>query len=395
MRAHSTDYLTRLPVMTDLDFSAVDQCVMCGLCLPHCPTYQLSRDEGESPRGRLALIKALGTGAVEADNPRLAYHLDRCLGCRACEAMCPSRVPYFSLMDAARARMYEAGGATRYSLRGRLALKVAASPTATRLSGTVSGLMGLKTASARPEQVRAGDARSTVSEQLILFTGCTSSLIDPHLARDAEQLLTSLGYEVIRSEPGGCCGALNRHAGNRQVADQQRSQNSGFFQRYPGVPVISLATGCSAEIQDYQDDVSARHQEITAFLVQVMKDRELRFDSDALRVAIHTPCTQRNVLKEAGIIRSLLSMVPGLELMDLPLDYGCCGAGGLNQIEQEDVGSALLKPMLDWLEREQPDVVVSPNAGCSLHMQNGMKQRGISCELTHPVQLLASLMKSA
>lgn len=382
--------------MTDFDFSAVDQCVMCGLCLPHCPTYQLSRDEGESPRGRLALIKALSVGAVEADNARLAYHLDRCLGCRACEAMCPSKVPYFPLMDAARARMYEAGGDARYSLKGKLALKVAASPASTRLAGAMSGLMGLKTTPIRSRGIHLEDSRSAVSEQVILFTGCTSSLIDPGLARDAEQLLEFLGYEVIRSEPGACCGALNRHAGNRHVADQQRSGNTDFIARYPGVPLVSLATGCSAEIQDYQEAVSARHQEITAFLLEAMaRKEELELGTDTLKVAIHTPCTQRNVLKQEESSRRLLARVPGLELLDLPIGYGCCGAGGLNQIEQADIGESLLSPILDWLENEQPDVIVSPNAGCSLHLKTGMKERGIRCELTHPVQLLASLIKSA
>jgi glycolate oxidase iron-sulfur subunit len=255
--------------------------------------------------------------------------------------------------------------------------------------------MGLKVSSSRSRGVPSDNIRSAVSEQVILFTGCTSSLIDPNLARDAEQLLTTLGYEVIRSEPGACCGALNRHAGNRQVADQQRSENTGLFQRYPGVPVISLATGCSAEIQDYQEPVPARHQEITAFLLGAMTGRAFELGTDGLRVAIHTPCTQRNVLKQEGISRRLLALIPGLDLLDMPLEYGCCGAGGLNQIEQEDIGAALLGPILDWLKREQPDVIVCPNAGCSLHLQAGMKQLGISCELTHPVQLLASLMKSA
>ena len=380
--------------MTRNDLSDVDQCVMCGLCLPHCPTYQLSRVEGESPRGRLALMKALDSGAVEVTNDRLAYHLDRCLGCRACEAMCPSNVPYFRLMDAARARIYEASGPGRYGSRARMALKLTASTTATRLAGTFSGIMGVR--SSYHGSVPGFDiGLDSDKGQVFLFTGCTSSLVDPGLAEDAVLLLNLLGFGVIRSAPGVCCGALNRHAGNRDVADRQQTDITGQADQHPDLPVLSLATGCASELSGYPDAFSKRHQEITAFLADHADLERLEYQREASAVAVHVPCTQRNVLKQPEATWRLLDSLPGVNLKEIPLNYGCCGAGGLNQFEQKDIGEALLDPVLDWIEREQPEVIVSPNVGCSLHLQKGIERQGLSLKLMHPLQFLASRIQAA
>ncbi|MDX1335953.1 MAG: (Fe-S)-binding protein, partial [Gammaproteobacteria bacterium] len=330
--------------MTAFDFKETDQCVMCGLCLPHCPTYVLTQDEGDSPRGRLALMQALGQDRIDISNERLAFHLDRCLGCRACEAMCPSKVPFMKLMDIARAALYEHHGRHRYAGYPSMLLDMAGSKTRTRMASGMAGLasgLGLKglagdtglgqllglvpdKSSAKYQHIKEQPDASPV----FLFSGCMGELADQETIQSARLVLSALGFRVLGGLEGSCCGAIHRHAGKAERADELRAQNLKLFSQHPEAPVLSLASGCAGELADYPDDLSERHIEISSFLQQQMAIDRLNLKALDGRVALHRPCTHRNVLGTDDHVAELLDALPGIERLELPLSQGCCGAGG-------------------------------------------------------------------
>jgi glycolate oxidase iron-sulfur subunit len=395
--------------MSALELKDTELCVMCGLCLPHCPTYAITRDEGDSPRGRIALMQALGQGRIDISNERLAFHIDRCLGCRACEAMCPSHVPFMDLMDAARAEVNRVQGINRYGAPAKQLLAMAASPAKIRLATATAGGIGflmrhvpLSGSWARAREIFPGSANETLhvqqtvekGEPVYLFAGCMGDLAERETLRAAEQLLATLGHKVLRSGSAGCCGAMHRHTGQPQQADDLKRKNLEAFDEYPDASVLSVATGCSVELKSYPEAFSKRHFEIMAYLASFQWPKEIEFAPLEEQVAIHIPCTQRNVLKDKLSTRALLERIPGIILSELPLSDGCCGAGGLNMLNQVEIGEALLEHSLEWLNGEQPRYVVSTNIGCTLHMQAAIRNSGLHCEVVHPLWLLARQCKA-
>jgi len=395
--------------MPNPKFQAADQCVMCGLCLPHCPTYRRSADEGDSPRGRIALIQGLDQGRVPVVSERLAYHLDSCLGCRACEAMCPSHVPFTVLMDQARAEINREQGMKRYGAPANQLLNMVATPGKMRLAAAVAGPLGFVIRHApvsgswsrargllpKPshQSVQAQTA-SSKERPIYLFAGCMGDLADRETLQAAEQLLFAMGYYVIRSKSAGCCGAMHRHAGQPEAADNLVQKNLEAFDEYPDAPILTVATGCAAELNDYPDSFSSRHFEILSYINSVECPDSVQFSPLEEQVAIHTPCTQRNVLKDTVSTRSLMERIPGIQLEDLPLSDGCCGAGGLNLLNQFELGASLFERSLEWLVSEQPRYLVSTNIGCTLHMQAAIEQNDLDCEVVHPLTLLVRQLKS-
>ena len=395
--------------MTAFDFKETDQCVMCGLCLPHCPTYVLTQDEGDSPRGRLALIQALGQDRIDISNERMAFHLDRCLGCRACEAMCPSKVPFMKLMDSARAALYEHHGRHRYTRYPSMLLDMAGSKVRTRVASGMASLasgLGLKGLAGDAElgqmlgllPNKAGAEYQHIKAQpdappVFLFSGCMGELADQETIQSARLVLSALGFRVLDGLEGSCCGAIHRHAGRAGRADELRAQNLKLFTEHPEAPVLSIASGCAGELADYPDDLSERHSEITSFLQQQMAIDRLELAPLHVRLVLHRPCTHRNVIGNDQHVADLLDAMPGVERLELPLAQGCCGAGGLNILTQQELGHRLMEPTVEWLIETKPAMLVSTNIGCSLHIARSARKAGMNLEVLHPVTLLARQLK--
>lgn len=382
---------------------------MCGLCLPHCPTYVLTQDEGDSPRGRLALMQALGQDRIDISNERLAFHLDRCLGCRACEAMCPSKVPFMKLMDTARAALYEHHGRHRYTRYPSMLLDMAGSKTRTRVASGMASLasrLGLKGLAGDTElgqmlglvPDKTGAEYQHIKEHsdaspVFLFSGCMGQLADQETIRATRLVLTALGFRVLDGLEGSCCGAIHRHAGKAERAEELRAQNLRTFSEHPQAPILSIASGCGGELSDYPEEASGRHYEITSFLQQQLAVDRLELNRLEARVALHRPCTHRNVIGNDDHVAGLLDAMPGIERLELPLAQGCCGAGGLNILTQQELSYQLIEPTIEWLKENKPDMVVSTNIGCSLHIARSARESGMDLEVLHPVTLLARELK--
>ncbi|MHB1239401.1 MAG: (Fe-S)-binding protein [Gammaproteobacteria bacterium] len=402
--------------------AAADHCVQCGLCLPHCATYAVSRDEGESPRGRIALIQGLLTGRLQAQ-PRLLAHLDHCLVCRACESVCPSRVPYGTIIDGIRAELEPRRGRSaaqrllrRVTLDGIVTHRKALHFTvallrlyqrsglqiAARRSGLLDrlGLAGLEALlpalpPMRPWKSRYrahGSSRGTVA----LFTGCVATVLDRVTLEAAIRVLNRIGFDVTVPAGQACCGALHRHNGASEGARSLARRNLRAFADPALTAVVGVASGCTAELSEYaqllsdEDDTAfpQRVWDITRFVADTPWPASVTPAPLAARALVHDPCTLTNVLRVPDAPYRLLERIPGLKVDPLPGNAHCCGAAGSQLLTDRAQAQRLLEPKLVALRAARPQFLITSNVGCALHFAGALGHGLNDLELLHPVALL-------
>lgn len=427
-RDRTKDDDQRLPHRIMSKSATVNQCVKCGLCLPHCPTFKLNGTETESPRGRIALIQTLENNPADV-SPGLINHLDTCLGCLACEAMCPSKVPFGALMDGARSELETVRRRSfihRVLRRTGLSL-ITAGPTKKgflvailrlyRLSGMQrllrkahllrGNLQRLDRLLVRtPRRFKSAQVTGNQSEAkptVQLFTGCISSLIDSDALDAAQILLNKTGYTVVVNQDQVCCGALHQHLGELQTARSLALQNCPLYSTCPEQILVTIASGCAAQLRAYpslyEGSIPAEFAQQVVDIHQLLIDSEqfpqLNFEPLNETVAVHIPCTQGNVLHDSDSPFKLLERIPGLQLQTMESSMGCCGAAGSYCLTQPEQSDQLGRKTLVCLAAAPPGYLVTSNTGCALHMAALIEASGWDTEVLHPVTLLARQLASS
>jgi glycolate oxidase iron-sulfur subunit len=390
-----------------------DKCVKCALCLPHCPTYRVSKDEGESPRGRIALMQGLVTGKLEL-TPRVEAHLDQCLACRACEAVCPAEVPYGKLIDAARAELRQRGHDE--PLKARLFAFFMRSPSRVRFmqrllllsdklglhhfllrSGPASlqrlaRLMPVVPKPKRWEPIYA--PRKDRDKRVSLFLGCVADVSQPQVTASAIALLNAIGVEVQIPRTQVCCGALDQHAGRSAKAAELARSNVAAFTG--DTPILGTASGCTASLVDYEQIAgptakafAERVQDIGAWLAKDSVLPKVQFKPWNARALVQAPCTQRNVLKTEKSSVDLLKLIPGLTVKPIPANMGCCGAAGSYMLTEPEKADAFADAYAVYIQEQKADVLITSNVGCAMHLRAALVRHGVRIAVLHPVELLA------
>lgn len=379
---------------------ATDLCVKCGLCLPHCPTYGLSQNEADSPRGRINLMQGLMQGIVH-ESSTARSHLESCLQCRACEAVCPSKVPFGQLMDTTRAELLSPPGAPRLAeqLLQRPMLK-----TGVALGGRGARALGLQRPLSRWPRlaplklmgVAPPKAQVDAQADVFLFTGCTASVFDGEALQAAKRVLEALGLRL--SVPGRdlCCGALHQHAGRAAQAEQQQAEVQALLQGFKGA-VLALNSGCGSTLSQYSRVTSPWAQRVVDLPTLLLQQElsALTWRTDPVRVAVHTPCTQRNVLKSHAATLDLLALLPGVSVIPLAENDRCCGAAGTHMLTHKQQAEALLSPKLEALADADADILVTANIGCALHFQQGLAKRHQELPVAHIASFIGSRLPAA
>jgi len=391
---------------------------MCGLCLPHCPTFTLTRNEAESPRGRIMLMQAMASGKLEV-NAALVSHLDNCLVCRACERMCPSLVPYGQLIDHSRALLHEQGKLQQPTTVRRL-LDAIESPDElrqkartlrlyqqsgvqwlARKSGLLKGLQldGVEQQLPEIPPVEAfapfypavGERRGDVA----LFTGCLGSIIDQQTLRASIRILNRLGYDVHIPAAQQCCGGLHHHQGEVETSRRLAQANTAAFASGRYEAILFAASGCGAQLAEYGallgkegESFAKRVSDIDTFLAKAEWPAELVPAPLDATVAVHDPCTLHNALRQSDSPYRLLARIPQLKAAPLEGNRACCGAAGVYQLNHAETADALRAPKLQAATASGATYLASANFGCALHIAAGLRQQGQEMEVLHPVVLL-------
>jgi glycolate oxidase iron-sulfur subunit len=397
------------------------RCVACGLCVPHCPTYRKTQSEADSPRGRIALIK----GVLEQRIPlgdKFIQHIDLCLTCRACEAVCPSGVRYGRLVDGVRPLIKRGPRGWREAMHKSMLRKVL--PDATRLrwlggalrfyqysgvqawarrSGLLErlGVAGLErelpplppTQSWRTVYPASGPVRGEVG----MFLGCVARLVDVETLNATIFVLNRLGYTVHVPKTQTCCGALHQHDGEVGMAATLARRNIDAFAQ--AMPVLSAASGCGAWLSEYPlavgdeaVDFAGRVMDVNAFLAQAAGWDKVEIQRLAAKIAVQDACTLRNVLRQNSSPYALLQRIPQAEIVALPGNGQCCGAAGNYHLEQPAMAGALLGDKIAAIEASAPRYLATANIGCALWLAQGLREKGMDIEVVHPVTLLARQM---
>lgn len=403
--------------------SQTDICVKCGLCLPHCPTYLKTQDENESPRGRLSLIQGWANDQLEASDA-LIGHVDQCVLCRACESVCPAYVPYGQIVDRFRAATH-GQGQTQSGLSRLRKAAISSALTSPSLSPVVGRLMAGSAAGAMKTLAGLAGAgkltqglptpcptplpepghylpEQTPTGAVSLFLGCTADLADRETVASAIRLLHRLGVRVDIPTGQTCCGALHQHAGETVAAGEQIQHNLAAFGKSPADeathPIISFASGCGAMLSEYGQTSAAndaqgfarRVRDISQFLAEHPWPDDLPLMPLSKTVCIHSPCSLKNVLRADRHAATLLKRIPELNIVTLPAQTRCCGAGGSYMVDHPDMAAELRDDVLAQIVRLKPDLLVTSNPGCAMHLRAGLRQQGLTeLEVVHPVTLLA------
>ncbi len=404
-----------------------NHCVACGLCLPHCPTYELTHSEADSPRGRIALMSGVASGRIPL-NERFIQHMDRCLTCRACEQVCPNNVAYGHLIDDARAMIHDhpavqgEGRHKKNGLRNFLERELVAKPARfdrlrpmLRLlagSGVLSLLLRLDILKRNAliqsllfledrnlpgfSWRRTYPATGLLRGEVGLFLGCVARLIDAETLLSSIWVLNRLGFTVHVPNAQGCCGALHQHSGQVDAAKLLAEQNIHAFAGLNIQAIISTASGCGVQLAEYSSRLgggfSVPVMDISQFLDGLVWD-EISIAPLPRRIAVHEPCTLRNTLRASAYLYSLLERIPAVEVVPLAGNAQCCGAAGTYFLDQPEFASSLLNAKLQAFERTGADCLVTANIGCALHIANGLAKQGKGIEVLHPVTLLARQMR--
>jgi glycolate oxidase iron-sulfur subunit len=418
--------------LKDLDYSVVQQCIHCGMCLPTCPTYDETKIERNSPRGRIALMRAIADGSLEPTKA-FADEMYFCLGCLACETACPAGVDYTRLFEMARAeaertalrspprrlmRWFLMGFLFRRQWRLRLvgrclwlyqALGIQAflrDSGLVRLLSRKSQALEAKTpkiqrhfspALIAPEEPPVGPPRYRVG----LLTGCVQDLIYSDVNRDTAQVLRANGCAVVTPPSQGCCGSLHAHNGEYEMAKGFARRLLDHFDLENLDAIITNAAGCGSHLKHFDrllaDDPryaakaklwSEKLRDISEWLIEIGLTPPTRKPTEAI-VTYHDACHLCHGQKITTQPRALLASIPGLKIAPLPESMWCCGSAGIYNLIQPDMAGKLLERKIGHIAQTGAGIVATANPGCMLQIQGGLAARGMKVDVVHPISLLA------
>jgi len=370
--------------------SILRTCVHCGFCTATCPTYQLTGDELDGPRGRIYLIKQALEEATVTKKTRT--HLDRCLVCRSCETTCPSGVRYHNLLQigkqAVDARVERSPGERllRRGMRSILPYPARFAPLF-RLGALLKPLMPAALKAKMPVVHAPGTRPARTHERsVILFEGCVQSVVASSINAAASRVLDRLGIGCITANGEGCCGAVSNHTGDIPAGVEMARRNIDSWLPHLDAgaeAIVTTASACGLEIREYPEllkndpaylpaaeRIASAVMDISEFLSQSVDRSGLSLTQPLPQISFHAPCTLQHGLKQAGTVEGLLQQL-GFNVTTPADAHLCCGSAGTYSILQPEMARQLRDNKLDKLGAAGADVIATANIGCMMHLQSG------------------------
>jgi len=407
-------------------------CMQCGFCLSACPTYRLRQIESASPRGRIALMKAVQDGKLELQE--IAPALDFCVGCQACEPVCPAGVEYGHLLFGAKEELEKIRPTPRivrfvydYFLGKPLGIKLAgfglwfyqrsglrrvarALKLVERIGGKGLADMERSVPDAVSPWRRGARRRVTAAVgarklKVGFFSGCIQDIIFWESNQNAIELLTTAGCEVDVPPGQGCCGAVHSHSGDMTQARRQAKRNIAAFEAGGYDYIINTAGGCGSELLEYghmlsgEPEWAGRAQRFSAAcqdVSQVLAELEpLPLGPLAETITYQDSCHLRNVQRVSAPPRKLLQSIAGARFVELPECDQCCGSGGTYSVAQAEASDQLLSRKMQNVVGTGATTVVVTNPGCQLELIEGVQSAGLEgkIKVRHLVDVLAEALR--
>ncbi len=370
----------------------IRSCVHCGFCTATCPTYQLSGDELDGPRGRIYLMKQVLEGKTVTHKTQI--HLDRCLSCRSCETTCPSGVQYGRLIDIGRELVDNQVIRTPFERIQRFTLrKILPYPKRFLfLLNAGQWLKPLLPASIKQKiparQNKASWRENNQVEQskarkMLVLQGCAQSVVTPNTNKAATNIMRKLGIELIAANGAGCCGAISQHLSAQQEALDFMRQNIDAW--WPLIEqgaeaIIITASGCGVTVKEYGHllkndaeyaDKAKKVSELAKDISEILTQEKIvleRINISTNTIAFQSPCSLQHGQKLNGVVESLLKRY-GFVLVNIDDAHLCCGSAGTYSILQKELSQQLLDHKLIASQKQSPELIVTANIGCQLHLQ--------------------------
>jgi len=422
--------------LKDLDYSILQQCMHCGMCLPTCPTYDTTKRERNSPRGRISLMRAIADDELDMSR-EFADEMSYCLGCLACQTACPAGVNYAELFETARSDI-ETSGVQKTGMRDFwriLTLRfLFMRPRLLRHFGTILGLyqrsglekivrtlgltrllsknlrrlepMAPKMAKDFSDAIiseREKPVAEPVRYHVAMLTGCMQDLIFPNINRDTVDVLLANGCSVHTPPVQPCCGSLHAHNGERDLARTLAKRTLLLFPPGDYDAIITNAGGCGSHLRHYSpllaDDPQfsklaiewdSKVRDIHEWLTEIHCRSPLAAPFDRpTTVTYHDSCHLTHGQRVTLQPREILQMLPGVLLKELSESSWCCGSAGVYSITQPEQAAKLLDRKVKHIIGTHAEILATANPGCHLQIVNGLLAANHSIEVMHPISALA------
>ncbi|KHD05238.1 glycolate oxidase iron-sulfur subunit [Candidatus Thiomargarita nelsonii] len=370
--------------------SILRACVHCGFCTATCPTYQLLGDELDGPRGRIYLIKQVLEGNTVTEKTQL--HLDRCLTCRACETTCPSGVRYGALLDIGR-RIIEREIPRKplVSLKRKLLRTILPYPRRfallLTLGQTIKPLLPQSLKRKIPlTQKKTQWPKTHLPRKMLILEGCAQSIVTANTNAATARVLHKLDIQLITAPNAGCCGAVSHHLAAEQEGLAFMRQNIDawwpYIEKQDIEAIVITASGCGTMIKEYgellkdDDHYAEKAKQISQYAKDIgeilEKETLTQFNTTKKnqkiqKISFHNPCTLQHGQKLNTVVETILKGI-GFELLPISDSHLCCGSAGTYSILQPELSQQLLTNKLHSLQKGSPDVIVTANIGCQMHL---------------------------
>lgn len=431
-----TDYKDLLKILPHDDI--LQQCIHCGLCLATCPTYDITKIERSSPRGRIAMIKSVARSEMELSE-RFAEEMNFCLDCLACETACPAGVQYGRIVETARVVVDEAGFGTTKLNRGIkrfLLRKVVASRNGLKFVSRLlrfyqkSGLQKfvrvtglLKIFSKKLNEIEAlspsiSDKFSDkeikevelpvgeVKYKTAFHYGCLMNTMFADINMDTIDVLKECGCKIVTPKDQVCCGSLMGHNGDLEFALKLARKNIDEFEKQDYDYLISNSAGCGAFMKDYsylfEEDpeyaekakkFASKVKDITEFISEQKPELNLNSELNPQSVTYHDACHLVHAQKVFTQPREVIKSLPGVEYTELEEATWCCGSAGIYNVVRYEDSLVQLKRKMNNIKNTNAKVVLTGNPGCMGQIKHGTKKFNVDVEVMHPISLIKKLLK--